>query len=437
MARNFALQFFFALGLLGAANAHMIMASPVPFDDVKLNDKPPLASDGSDFPCMNSSYKITAMNKIPVNEPVLLSFKGQANHMGGTCQLSISMDEEPDAQSVFKVIQTFQGACPPKDTEPGLTFNIPKEFPTTKRATLQWTWFNNLGNREMYANCAPIEVTGGSNNMDFYNSLPDVFKANIPAADCRVPDSKDAIIPNPGQYIIEGPNIKPGPVTGPKCGTASQQKNVKPVPNLAAYTPPAKDSNQITYVNGNSGGNGGAGGAPSAGAGNPGATQSANNGLYTPSAPAPTQSAPATQSSIASYNPPAGTSSVAAPQPTTLQTKPSAPAYPTLSPSLGQGVSGPTSGSTASPTGSASSSGESGSNSCTQDGMIVCNGPTQFGICNHSSVVWQAVAAGTTCSNGSIQKRHVHVRRHAHGAHKQRAVSFAEGEEALTEASLE
>ncbi|KAF2274913.1 uncharacterized protein EI97DRAFT_380413 [Westerdykella ornata] len=46
-----------------------------------------------------------------------------------------------------------------------------------------------------------------------------------------------------------------------------------------------------------------------------------------------------------------------------------------------------------------------GSASCPTDGAIVCNGESQFGLCNHGSVVWQAVAAGTACRNGVIQKR--------------------------------
>jgi hypothetical protein len=43
--------------------------------------------------------------------------------------------------------------------------------------------------------------------------------------------------------------------------------------------------------------------------------------------------------------------------------------------------------------------------SCSVDGAIVCNGSTQFGLCNFGKVVFQDVAAGTTCSNGVIQKR--------------------------------
>jgi hypothetical protein len=148
---SFAGLFAVCLSLCSVANAHMKMSSPVPFNVANL-DNSPLKADGSDFPCKASpnnpsSYSISAMNKIPVNEPVLLGFEGSATHGGGTCELSISMDKEPTANSVFKVIQVFQGASCPTATGGGLTFNIPKDFPNADQATLAWTWFNQIGNR--------------------------------------------------------------------------------------------------------------------------------------------------------------------------------------------------------------------------------------------------------------------------------------------------
>jgi hypothetical protein len=35
----------------------------------------------------------------------------------------------------------------------------------------------------------------------------------------------------------------------------------------------------------------------------------------------------------------------------------------------------------------------------------VCNGETQFGLCNWGAVVWQPVAAGTKCRDGKIARR--------------------------------
>ncbi len=64
--------------------------------------------------------------------------------------------------------------------------------------TLAWTWFNKIGNREMYMNCAPVTVTGASGKTkrrahgqrhshgasvskraSAMSSLPNMFVANI------------------------------------------------------------------------------------------------------------------------------------------------------------------------------------------------------------------------------------------------------------------
>ena len=163
-------------------------------------------------------------------------------------------------------------------------------------------------------------------------------------------------------------------------------------------------------------------------------TTGGNDGMYSQPAASPAQPTSVASSSTApSATVPASSASSAAPPSTfSTHTVPASSAtqsaYPTLSPTLGQGVSGPSTGSAA-PTGSpSSSSGSAGSSGqCTTDGAMVCNGPTQFGLCDHGSVVWQAVAAGTTCSNGAILKRSQPVlpplpRRHARGFHKVRAL---------------
>ena len=43
-----------------------------------------------------------------------------------------------------------------------------------------------------------------------------------------------------------------------------------------------------------------------------------------------------------------------------------------------------------------------GQASCPTDGALVCNGPSQFGLCNFGQVVWQQVALGTQCQDGQI-----------------------------------
>lgn len=462
MALKVIIAGIFALHTITLVDAHMKMTHPVPFG-VGL-ERSPLDPNRDNFPCQYrgaSTYQFTAMNKIPVNEPVLLSFDNGARHEGGTCEISVSMDKEPTKESVFKVIQVFEGGCPPNDPEAGLTFNLPGEFPTTERATLAWTWFNKVGNREMYMNCAPIQVTGGSDNMEYYNSLPEMFVANLSKEDCATIETHDPIMPDPGQFVIQAGDANPTPVSGAKCGpTANNKQQTQTVSNLAAYTPPSSDSNQIITEGGGAGGASSQGPQSSANAaGSEGATQSYNNGLHTQSMAAPTQAASTAAASGIPYAPSDNGASSALPTTFMTMTSPvlsspadmsTAPSYPTLSLSSGAGISGPSTGLMAAPSGYPSTSNSTnGSSSCGEDGAIVCNGPDQFGLCNHGSVVWQAVAAGTTCSNGVIQKRsdsavvnvpkqrrHAHVRHHSHGAHKLREESVMEGLQALRESSL-
>ena len=320
-------------------------------------------------------------------------------------------------------------------------------------------------------NCAPIAITGGSDDgKAYYESLPDMLVANVPATDCTTAESTDADPPNPGSFVLQDSAYKSGKVTGPKCGTVAPAQNQNSaagkVTNLAAFSKPAKDSNVIVPVNGGSSGGSGSG----SGSGNGGAASSAsggNDGMYTQSAASPAQpsstptaggndgiySQPAASSaqptSTAASSPASSPASSAPPSSTALassasSTAPSSifsthtvpassatsPAYPTPSPTIGQGVSGTSTG-IATPVGSpsyssgSSSSGSAGSSGqCTTDGAIVCNGSTQFGVCDHGSVVWQVVAAGTTCSNGAILKRSQPFlpRHHARGFHKNRVL---------------
>ena len=45
-----------------------------------------------------------------------------------------------------------------------------------------------------------------------------------------------------------------------------------------------------------------------------------------------------------------------------------------------------------------------GSKPCSDNGAVVCNGPSEFGICSWGRVVFQPVAAGTKCEGGMISK---------------------------------
>ncbi|KJX93528.1 hypothetical protein TI39_contig4297g00001 [Zymoseptoria brevis] len=218
-----------ALVFFGRAASHMIMQHPVPFgvdtlDNSPLNNAKP-GSAGSDYPCKQRAgvYNIGTMNSMPVESPILLNFTGSASHGGGTCQIAVSLDKEPRVESVWKIIQVFEGGCPTDqdgNTPPNkFQFQIPKGFPNGQ-ATMSWTWYNKIGNREVYQNCAPIQVTGGSETKEVYESLPNLYLINLPTSECSTVETTDIEIPSPGQSIIKDSSAIKG-AAGPSCAASA------------------------------------------------------------------------------------------------------------------------------------------------------------------------------------------------------------------------
>lgn len=313
-----------------AVKAHMIMAQPVPYGIDTLNNSP---LEG-DYPCKQRAgvYDISKMNFMEVGKPQMLSFTGTAVHGGGSCQISVSLDKEPTASSVFKVVHTIEGDCPGINGGPDtFNFQLPQGFPNGEFA-LAWTWFNKIGNREMYMNCAPITVTGGADNKDVYNGLPDMQLANIPQTTCKTVDSTVPLLPNPGDSVDKRGS---GPFQNMQgdCGAPTKTQ-----PQMGGNGHDSPSSDQPPVV-------------PSS----PPSPSPTSTSMPTPDPSTPVESAPAA-----------------------------------AKPSTSAG-------------GSNNGSGNSTSDaSCGEDGVMVCNGASQFGICSFGKVVWQDVAAGTKCEDGKI-----------------------------------
>lgn len=134
--------------VLATTNAHMIMTEPVPYSVDKINSDP---ISKAQFPCKSQNgFTVSTMNQMAVGEEQRLSFSGSAVHGGGSCQLSVTMDTEPTANSVFKVIKSIEGGCPGVDGAKNYTFSLPDSIPNGK-ATFSWTWLAKLsGGRELY-----------------------------------------------------------------------------------------------------------------------------------------------------------------------------------------------------------------------------------------------------------------------------------------------
>ncbi|KAJ5651563.1 uncharacterized protein N7484_005286 [Penicillium longicatenatum] len=203
--------------VLRVVSGHLIMMSPEPYSNTTLNNSP-LASNGSDFPCKLRDDAFAAPAKENIYEVGVsntMRFMGSATHGGGSCQLSLTEDLAPSKESIWKVIRSYEGGCPKNvggnlagdansDNDIQLDFTIPENIASGKY-TLAWTWFNRIGDREMYMNCAPITVDSPSLpvfNQSIQNQAqdyPPMFIANING--CMTPQNLDIRFPQPGKNV--------------------------------------------------------------------------------------------------------------------------------------------------------------------------------------------------------------------------------------------
>lgn len=150
-----------------------------------------------------------------------------ATHGGGSCQMSITY--ETDAEKMkdptnWFVIHSFLGgcmvqntgnlatsvACPPggnygEDCVNTFNFTIPQGV-KNGHATMAWTWYNSVGNRELYMNCISTELTGGDGSE--MSKLPTLFVANMADVNsCKTIEENTALFPFPGKYITKAPKF--------------------------------------------------------------------------------------------------------------------------------------------------------------------------------------------------------------------------------------
>ena len=334
-------------------------------------DKSPLAADGSDFPCKATSTAGAPVTDMAIGQQQTLSFNGTAVHGGGSCQISLTTDSPATKGSKWMTIHSIEGGCParnqagnlPEGADPDTTpdpdtykYSIPSGV-APGAYTLAWTWFNKVGNREMYMNCASIKVSGGGsgkrddtptplNETEAYlipeqlserdtASFPSMFVANI-GTGCTTADGSDLKFPDPGASVE----------------TNQGSTFLAPVGNCAAA----------------------AGSSSGASSGN---TQSAPSAAPSVAAAAP--SSPAAAAAVAP--------SVAS------------PAAGNVAPSVASPAPAPSSSDAAS-TGSDGAS----TSSCTTPGQSICSPDgTQIGTCAQSNTVtWTKVAAGTKCEGGNV-----------------------------------
>lgn len=198
------------LGLAAMTHAHMEMSDPPPFrskfnsfsTDIDYSMTNPLSDSGSNFPCKgyHSLYDTpqgASVANWQAGQAQSLTITGSATHNGGSCQASLSFDKG----NTWKVIHSYIGGCP---LQSKWDFTIPTDTPSGD-ALFAWTWFNNVGNREMYMNCARVTISGAAQKAkrapsDSINSRPNMFVANA-GNGCTTEAGKDVLFPQPGPDI--------------------------------------------------------------------------------------------------------------------------------------------------------------------------------------------------------------------------------------------
>jgi hypothetical protein len=390
-------SFFTAIAaslLLSGASAHMIMKSPFPYHNDTVSTSPLSGSGTLQFPCqmgVSGVYSSPNPTVAQAGSTVPLAFTGSAVHGGGSCQVSLfklgTANTVTANPNDWKVIHSILGGCPgtaqgnlnaaapdpfqrpdgPQCTDNTQTeckrvFNIPidKNIPTGNYA-LAWTWFNKIGNREMYMNCAPFQVTGGATDDTFLQSLPGIFVANIPGQ-CTTVETQGVLgIPNPGSSVEVSNN--PLDLVDPKVlGTC---------PSGTGAAPAAQST---------IGSSGGASAAPPAAA--------AASNVPSGSASAPAQSNTAVSSTV--------TLTATMTSVVSTVTAPAVAVAPTVKSN---------SAAAAAPSSAPVAPSAACANPCSTDGAVICIGTASFGLCNHGCAVAQQLAAGTTCSNGLITRK--------------------------------
>jgi len=206
---------FAALMAAGLGRAHMVMVDPAPFRSVHnpfvQNVDSDLTSPLRVYPCKGYLSDLgtpagASVATWAAGSTQKMTISGHAAHGGGSCQASMSFDKG----DTFKVIHSYIGNCP-VDGDSSYSFTVPADS-ISGDAVFAWTWFNQIGNREMYMNCASITVTGG--NGVGLGSLPDTFVANIPiAGTCSTVEGSDVLFPDPGEFV-DNSSKKTSPPSG-------------------------------------------------------------------------------------------------------------------------------------------------------------------------------------------------------------------------------
>ena len=213
------------VSMASIAFAHMEMVEPAPLrsrhnshtgGNIDYNMVSPLDASGSNFPCKGALHLLgteaggSVADYIP-GQGYSMIIGGQTSHGGGSCQVSLSFDKG----STWIAIHSYVGNCPSGTGKTSYPFVIPADAPMGE-ALFAWSWFNKIGNREMYMNCAVITIKDGSSTGQPsgptpMQGRPKMFVANV-GNGCSTVEGKDLMFPDPGPDVsMSSSNTAPPP----------------------------------------------------------------------------------------------------------------------------------------------------------------------------------------------------------------------------------
>lgn len=261
---------FTTLALASMCLGHMEISNPIPFRS-KLNTHAvpatidysmtaPLKADGSDFPCKGYQVDMAdasgagfATATYTPGSSASFTWVGGAPHGGGSCQAALSYDQG----KTWKVIHSYVGSCPISSGQ-SFDFTVPADAPGGS-AVLGVTWFNHIGNREMYMNCASVKIGGASAKIRkaapavAFSARPDLFVANL-GNGCTTVEGKDVVFPNPGPDVTtKTSSDNSGSFTGTCAavkgvGGASGSSNAAPAAPVASSAAPAPAPSSTSVI---------------------------------------------------------------------------------------------------------------------------------------------------------------------------------------------
>ncbi|KAI7832789.1 hypothetical protein BC939DRAFT_380585, partial [Gamsiella multidivaricata] len=126
--------------------------------------------DSQNAPLCKQSIPSAIRTVLTAGQSIQTSYSVGAPHMGGHCQWALSYD----GGRTWVVLKTMIRSCL-QGISGGQDYSVSVPLPANApngKATLMWLWNNAVGNRELYSNCADVEIQGGPNGGQLSGVVP-------------------------------------------------------------------------------------------------------------------------------------------------------------------------------------------------------------------------------------------------------------------------